>query len=115
MNNRKLAVFVEGQTELIFVREFLKQWYNYDANMVGFDCYKLLANEFCDAEYRYGNEESENYFFIVNVGNDGSVLSSIKKRMVFTDDFINLIESGKCQAFKSFAESLLGQKFEKSL
>ena len=38
MNNRKLAVFVEGQTELIFVREFLKKWYNYDANVVGFDC-----------------------------------------------------------------------------
>lgn len=25
MNKRRLAVFVEGQTELIFVREFLKQ------------------------------------------------------------------------------------------
>lgn len=41
MNSRKLAVFVEGQTELIFVREFLKQWYNYDANTVGFDCYSV--------------------------------------------------------------------------
>lgn len=83
MNNRKLAVFVEGQTELIFVREFLKQWYNYDANIVGFDCYNLLANEFCDAEYKYGSDDSENYFFLVNVGNDGSVLSSIIGRMRF--------------------------------
>ena len=83
MNNRKLAVFVEGQTELIFVREFLKQWYSYDANVVGFDCYNLLANEFCDAEYKYGSEESENYYFLVNVGNDRSVLSSIIGRMKF--------------------------------
>ena len=83
MNSRKLAVFVEGQTELIFVREFLKQWYNYDANTVGFDCYNLLANEFCDAAYSYGSEESDNYFFLVNVGNDNSVLSSIIARMKF--------------------------------
>ena len=65
MNNRKLAVFVEGQTELIFVREFLKQWYGYDANVIGFDCYNLLANEFCDAEYKWGSEDSVNYFFLV--------------------------------------------------
>lgn len=83
MNSRKLAVFVEGQTELVFVREFLKQWYGYDVNIVGFDCYNLLAKEFCDAEYRYGSEDSENYFMIVNVGNDNSVLSSIIGRLKF--------------------------------
>lgn len=83
MNKRKLAVFVEGQTELIFVREFLKQWYSYDSNAVGFDCYNLLANEFCDTAYKYGSEDSENYFFLVNVGNDRSVLSSIIGRMMF--------------------------------
>lgn len=83
MNKRKLAVFVEGQTELIFVREFLKQWYGYDSNVVGFDCYNLLANEFCDAAYKYGSEDSENYYFLVSVGNDCSVLSSIIGRMKY--------------------------------
>lgn len=83
MNSRKLAVFVEGQTELVFVREFLKQWYGYNVNVVGFDCYNLLAKEFCDAEYKYGSEDSENYFMIVNVGNDNSVLSSIIERLKF--------------------------------
>ena len=83
MNNRKLAVFVEGQTELVFVREFLKQWYGYDVNAVGFDCYNLFAKEFCDAEYKYGSEDSDNYFMIVNVGNDNSVLSSIIGRLKF--------------------------------
>ena len=80
MNKRRLAVFVEGQTELIFVREFLKQWYYYDIERIGFDCYNLHANQFCDAEYNYGNGNSENYFMIVNVGNDNSVLSMILKR-----------------------------------
>ena len=37
MNSRKLAVFVEGQTELVFVREFLKQWYGYNVSMM-VDC-----------------------------------------------------------------------------
>lgn len=83
MNKRKLAVFVEGQTELIFVREFLKQWYAYDINVIGFDCYKLLSDEFCDASYKYGSEDSENYFFLVNVGNDNTVLSAIIKRIKF--------------------------------
>ena len=83
MNKRKLAVFVEGQTELIFVREFLKQWYNYDVDIVGFDCYYLLANKFCDMFSKHGSEDSENYFLLVNVGNDRSVLSSIIERMRF--------------------------------
>lgn len=83
MNKRKLAVFVEGQTELIFVREFLKQWYSYDASKIGFNCYNLLANEFRDAEYKYGSEESENYFMVVNVGNDNSVLSKNLENLNF--------------------------------
>lgn len=83
MNKRRLAVFVEGQTELVFVREFLKQWYCYDVERIGFDCYNLHASQFCDAEYKYGREDSENYFMIVNVGNDNSVLSNIKSRVQY--------------------------------
>lgn len=80
MNKRRLAVFVEGQTELVFVREFLKQWYCYDAERIGFDCYNLHASQFCDAEYKYGCTDSENYYMIVNVGNDNTVLTMIRKR-----------------------------------
>lgn len=81
MNKRRLAVFVEGQTELVFVREFLKQWYGCDTNVVGFVCYNLQNNEFRDAAYQYGGEDSENYFMLVNVGNDNSVLSKILSRL----------------------------------
>lgn len=83
MNKRRLAVFVEGQTELVFVREFLKQWYGYDASVVGFVCYNLQNNEFRDTAYQYGDEDSENYFMLVNVGNDNSVLSNICSRLEF--------------------------------
>ena len=83
MNKRRLAVFVEGQTELVFVCEFLKQWYGYDTSVIGFACYNLQNNEFCDAAYQYGSEESENYFMLVNVGNDNSVLSKILSRLTY--------------------------------
>ncbi len=81
MRNRKAAVFVEGQTELVFVREFLLQWFQYDANLLGFECYNLLEDEFCYSPYKYGDGDSENYYLIVNVGNDNSVLSKIRSRL----------------------------------
>lgn len=80
---RRVAVFVEGQTELVFVRELLAKWYDFDATKIGFCCYNLLSDEFCDTSYRYGDESSENYYLIVNVGNDNSVLGKIRARMPF--------------------------------
>lgn len=80
---RRVAVFVEGQTELVFVRELLVKWYDYDAKKIGFSCYNLLSNEFCDTSYQYGDEQSEHYYLIVNVGNDNSVLGKIRARMPF--------------------------------
>ena len=81
MNKRKIAVFLEGQTELVFVREFLVKWFDYDSNIIGFDCYHLLRSEFCDAAYTFGDIGSENYYMLVNVGNDCSVLGKIRDRM----------------------------------
>ena len=74
-------MFVEGQTELVFVREFLSKWFGYDSNLIGFDCYYLFKNEFRDVAYTFGSVESENYYMLVNVGNDYSVLSKIRDRM----------------------------------
>lgn len=86
MNKRKIAVFVEGQTELVFVREFLAKWFSYDTNLIGFDCYNLLRSEFCDTSYTFGSLGSENYYMIVNVGNDCSVLSKIRDRIQQLDN-----------------------------
>lgn len=80
---RKLAVFVEGQTELVFVREFLVKWFDYDGKKIGFNCYNLWNNNLVDTSYLYGDEDCENYYLIVNVGNDNSVLGKIRARMPF--------------------------------
>lgn len=80
MNVRKVALFVEGMTEQVFVREFLLRWYDWDANIVGIDCYKLYADIQSTVPYKYGSYESENYFQIFDVGNDARVLSEILYR-----------------------------------
>lgn len=81
MSKRKIAVFVEGQTELIFVREFLLRWFQYDDFRLGFECNNLLEDELRYSPYGFGSEDSENYYLIVNVGNDSSVLSKIGSRL----------------------------------
>lgn len=80
MNVRKVALFVEGLAEQVFVRDFLIKWYDWDGSKVGLTCYKLHAGNEYDAPYPYGTADSENYFQIFNVGNDNSVLSIMLDR-----------------------------------
>lgn len=73
----KIAVYVEGQAELIFVRELLLKWFQYDSARIGLKCYNLHGEEppGHETDYSFGNPDSENYYIIINVGNDASVLS----------------------------------------
>lgn len=80
MNVRKVALFVEGFAELVFVREFLLKWYEWDSAKVGFDCYTLHAGNQCEESYSWGDKDSENYFQILNAGNDNKVLSAMLDR-----------------------------------
>lgn len=79
MNKRKIALFVEGDTELIFVRSFLNAWYNYDANLLGVECYKLQANQPYPVPYPIGSRNSENFYQIIIVGND-NIMSKMLER-----------------------------------
>lgn len=77
---RKVALFVEGLAEQVFVRDFLIKWYDWDINKVGLACYKLHAGNEYEAPYQHGTVDSEIYFQIFNVGNDSSVLSVMLDR-----------------------------------
>lgn len=79
MNKRKITIFVEGDTELIFVRNFLNTWYNYDANSLGMECYKLQSNRPNPVPYFIGSRDSENFYQIIIVGND-NIASKILSR-----------------------------------
>lgn len=75
---RKVAVFVEGQTELVFVREMLLKWYSY--SQIGIACIALHGGKEIPVEYDFGDSDQDYFFQIINVGNDNSVLSNMLKR-----------------------------------
>jgi len=79
MNERKIAIFVEGQAEYIFVRDFLCAWYEYDGNKLGLECYEFRSGNTNDIPYPFGSRTSENFYQIYNVGNDRSVMSKMLK------------------------------------
>lgn len=75
----KIAIFVEGQTELVFVREYLLKSYAYQN--ISIHCYTLFRDDsFNTTEYAYPNENAANYFQIINVGNDNAVLTRLLNR-----------------------------------
>lgn len=75
---RRIAIFAEGQSELIFVRCFLPLILGWDK--ISFECFRLYANEMSSVPFRYPNEHAEVHYLIVNVGNDETVLSAVKDR-----------------------------------
>ncbi len=79
----KTAIFVEGQTELVFVREYILKKFDYQN--IGIECYTLFTDSnFNTSEYPFPNKEeavnAENYFQVINVGNDNAVITRILNR-----------------------------------
>lgn len=75
----KTAVFVEGQTELIFVRELVKKSHYYQGIRV--QCFKHIGDSnMQEVPYAFGPIDAENYFQIFDIGNDASVVSAIRNR-----------------------------------
>ncbi len=75
---KRVAIFTEGQGELILVRHLLLQSYN--ANEISFDCFELYANVTHPVAYSYKPQNPTTYFQIINVGGDEKVLSVILER-----------------------------------
>ena len=74
----KVAIFVEGQSELIFLRRFLPLVLGWEK--ISFRCFKLYGDNVIDARFDYLNEHAEVHFFILNVSGDEKVLSAVKER-----------------------------------
>jgi len=75
----KTAIFVEGQTELIFVREMLLRVF--DPEDLSFQCTRLLRQEAISANYNYRTDQNSAFSFdIIQVGNDTSLQSIIVSR-----------------------------------
>ncbi len=75
---KRIAVFAEGQTELIFIRDFLLKVL--DPSKISFECLELIAHQDSPVPYKYSSPSAEIHFLILNVRGDEGVLSSIKER-----------------------------------
>ena len=102
----KVAIYVEGLTELAFVRQLLMEHYDSDWSKVRIVCInvgdKLASNEM----YDFGDENAPLYYMIYNSQNDKKVISDICKnytshiskgfsrivglRDVFSEDYVDL-------------------------
>lgn len=75
---KKIAIFTEGQTELIFLRYFLSIVFGWDK--ISFRCLRLYAKEVHPAPWDHLNQNAEVDFLIINACSDEKVLSAIKER-----------------------------------
>ncbi len=75
---KKVAVFTEGRGELIFVRNLLPKVFGCED--LSFECFELHSGEFQGVPYRDIRPNSTIHFLIVNVANDGKVITAIKER-----------------------------------
>lgn len=85
---KKIAIFTEGMTELVFVRQFLLQSIN--AQRLSFRCIELVGRCELDFPYFFDSPTADLFFLLVNVGNDNRVLSEIRERQD------NLVMKGYC-------------------
>lgn len=83
---KKFAIFTEGQSELIFVRELLFRLV--DSSKMSLQCLELLSHRYSDVEFEHQCPQPEVFFLLVDVHGDEGVLSSLKERE------IDLIEKG---------------------
>lgn len=74
---KKVAIFTEGQSELIFIRNLIPIVYGYER--ASYRCMKLKAKETRDVPYDYESPNAVIYFFIINVEGDEKVVGAIKE------------------------------------
>jgi hypothetical protein len=77
---RKVAIFTEGQSELIFVRYLIQRLF--EVGKVNFQCIKLISGNTRNVPYSRTYPNADLFILIVNVENDSRVLSAIKEREV---------------------------------
>lgn len=104
----KIAVFVEGQSELIMLREFLLRQFEWDVDI---KCYRLYQKgQFSDTPYPNERPDSKLHYSIYNVGNDVAVLDEILRYEGYLwkqgfDRIIGLRDMYS-EAYKSFSNKI---------
>ena len=77
---RKVAVYVEGMTELVFVYHCIQAYYQSDWTAFHLDYVSVSPSDRIALMNRYGDETAENQFLLYNCGSDDSVIPTMKDR-----------------------------------
>lgn len=77
---RKVAVYVEGMTELVFVYHCIQAYYQSDWTAFHLDYVSVSPSDRIGLVNPYGDEAAENQFLLYNCGSDDSVISTMKVR-----------------------------------
>jgi hypothetical protein len=75
---KRIAVFTEGQTELVFVRNLVGVIHGYEN--ICFTCMNLHAESLREVPYKHTCPNPKVEYLIVNVAGDSKVLSAITER-----------------------------------
>lgn len=115
---KKVAIFAEGQTELIFVRDFLLRLI--DPSKLSLECMELLAHKLSRVSYPYSCPNPEVHFMIINVHGDEGVLSSIKEReksLIEKSGYEKIIglRDMYCDAYERLSPSAINDNVSKQL
>lgn len=77
---KRIEIFVEGISELIFVRDILQKIYNYDANAVYIHCNSLNTSTNLTDLWTFGNTNAKFHIEITDTGSYTRLLSAITDR-----------------------------------
>lgn len=110
---KKIAIFVEGQGELLFVRNMIGHLFEDVA--YSFECMLLKSNSFENVPYNHENPKAEVFFRIINASNDEKVVSVIKEREqgLINQGFDKVI--GLRDVYSKKYRDLSGKKIDKNL
>ena len=78
---KKVAVYVEGMTELVFVYYCIQAHYNSDWTAFHLDYVSANPSDKINIPNNFGDENAENYFLLYNCGSDESVIPTMKDRL----------------------------------
>lgn len=77
---KRIEIFVEGISELIFVRDILQKIYNYDATIVYIHCNSLNTSTNSANLWTFGNINAKYHIEITDTGSYTKLLSAITDR-----------------------------------
>lgn len=77
---RKVAIYVEGMTELVFVYHCIQVYYQSDWMAFHLDYVSVSPSDRIGLVNPYGDEAAENQFLLYNCSSDDSVIPTMKDR-----------------------------------